>query len=88
MFGLCSITFGVIGSIIFAIYIKKTNRYSFITRLLTSLSLLFLILNTILFNTSPFLVGNLLLSACTGFTFTPLVPISYDLGCELAFPVG
>ena len=27
-------------------------------------------------------------TACIGFSFTPLVPICYDLGCELAFPIG
>jgi len=23
-----------------------------------------------------------------GFSFTPLVPVSYDLGCEISFPIG
>lgn len=29
-----------------------------------------------------------MLGGAVGFTITPLIPISFDLGCELAFPIG
>lgn len=86
--GICLIVAGVIGSIVFSIYIKRTNKYGFTIRLLTSISILILILITIILNISTSLVGPIILAICIGFTFTPVIPISYDLGCELAFPIG
>lgn len=79
---------GVIGSICFSLYIKYTANYKRAIRIIPSSSLLFMILTCIMLNTTHSLALTFLLVACIGFSFSPLVPISYDLGCELCFPIG
>ena len=88
MLGICLIVFGVIGSIVFSLYLKKTKNYSNAVAKITRYSLALMIANTIWLNLVGKLGGTILLAIFLGFMFTPLVPVSYDLGCELAFPIG
>ena len=82
------IIFGVIGSISISLYIKYTINYKRAIRLIPSCSLLFMILTCLILNTINNLPLTFVMVACIGFCFSPLVPISYDLGCELCFPIG
>ena len=47
-----------------------------------------MIANTVWLNSIGKLAGTVFLVIFLGFMFTPLVPVSYDFGCELAFPIG
>lgn len=79
---------GTCGAITFSLFIKRTYNFSLALRIITvgstfMLSVLCLWLNST--NAKP--ITTLIISLL-GFFLTPLVPISYDLGCELAFPMG
>lgn len=79
---------GVVGSIIFSLYIKKTGNYRLCIRAIPLLALGFMAIMGIFLNTIPYLWLVFINTACIGFSFTPLVPICFDLGCEMAFPIG
>lgn len=89
VFALFLLISGIAGAIVFTIYIKKTVKYRKAILTACVSSVFFLVLDAILFNQIPeriyvlsfFIIG-------LGFSFTPLVPISYDLGCEISFPIG
>lgn len=79
---------GTLGAITFSLFIKRTFNFSLALKIITvgstfMLSVLCLWLNST--NAKP--ITTLIISLL-GFFLTPLVPISYDLGCELAFPMG
>jgi hypothetical protein len=89
IFGVCLLVSGVVGSIVYTIYIKKTIKYKNTIVCATTLALIFMITNGILMNVVPeqkILLSFLILGM--GFNLVPMVPVSYDLGCELTFPVG
>ena len=88
MLGLCLIFFGVAGSIYFSYYLKKTRNYGSAIKKITITSLILMIANTVWLNSIGKLAGTVFLVIFLGFMFTPLVPVSYDFGCELAFPIG
>jgi predicted MFS family arabinose efflux permease len=81
VFGLCTIFSGVLGSVLFSVYIKKTGNYYRALRVIIFSSLIFFILYTIILNLSAILGLIIILVLCLGFVFTPIVPVSYDLGC-------
>ena len=89
IFGVCLLVSGVIGSIVYTIYIKKTTKYKNAIICATALAIVFMLTNGLLMNMVPeqkILISFLILGM--GFNLVPMVPISYDLGCELTFPVG
>lgn len=79
---------GIIGSIGFSLYIKKTSNYRLIVRCLAICSsVLMIVLCTWLNTVNNKLITTGILCAL-GLVLSPLVPICYDLGCEISFPVG
>ena len=88
MLGICLIVFGVIGSIAFSLYLKKTKNYQNAIQKITVCSLFLMVIYSLWLNYVGKLGGTIVLAILIGFMFTPLVPVSYDLGCELAFPIG
>ncbi len=89
IFGVCLLVSGVAGSVVYTIYIKKTIKYKNAIVCATTLAIIFMVTNGILMNVVPeqkILISFLILGM--GFNLVPMVPISYDLGCELTFPVG
>jgi drug/metabolite transporter (DMT)-like permease len=89
LFGVCLLVSGVLGSVAYTIYIKKTIKYKTAIVCACVLSFVFIIINALLMNfvsQQNILISMMILGM--GFNFVPLVPISYDLGCELTFPVG
>lgn len=79
---------GTCGAITFSLFIKRTFNFYLALKIITigstfMLSVLCLWLNST--NEKP--ITTLIISLL-GFFLTPLVPISYDLGCELTFPMG
>jgi FLVCR family feline leukemia virus subgroup C receptor-related protein len=79
---------GVIGSIIFSLYIKKTFNYRMVIRIIAIGSILLMGLLCFWLNTYNDKVVTTILIAIMGFIITPIIPICYDLGSELAFPMG
>lgn len=79
---------GTIGAVSFSIYIKKTYNFSFIVRLISIGSVSMLSILCIWLNTYNVKILTTIIISIMGFIITPVVPISYDLGCELSFPMG
>jgi hypothetical protein len=79
---------GTIGSILVSLYIKKTSNYSLALRVTSIGASIFIILFIVWVNTGRVKIITTLILSMLGFSLTPLVPICYDLGCELSFPIG
>lgn len=89
--GICAITMlvmGVAGSIVFSIYLKKTGNYKRALRTISVLS--FFIISGLLvwLSLSAGLAITIVIVGLVGFCCTPIITLCYDLGCELAFPMG
>lgn len=88
VFGIGLIFSGVTGSILASLYVKKTLFYKRVLVGLCLMSLIFMVLETgiliLIDSTMITFIGICLI----GFCATPILPITYDLGCEVAFPVG
>jgi hypothetical protein len=89
IFGVCLLVSGILGSVIYTIYIKKTIKYKNAIVCCCGFAVAFILTNCLLMNyaTSQRLLISFMILGM-GFNLIPMVPISYDLGCELAFPVG
>lgn len=72
---------GVIGSIVWSMYLKKTTNYKFTIRALPLLSVSVMSMICIALNNNASIVIIFLLGGLIGFSVTPIIPISYDLGC-------
>lgn len=88
LLGLCLIASGIVGSIYFSLYLKKTLDYQGVIRKLPAYSLGLMVANLLMLIYVGSYFWIMLLTVCLGFMLTPIVPVSYELGCELAFPVG
>ncbi len=84
IFAVCIILFGVFGSIIFTFYLKKSesrHKYKKVVTLSTVLTFLGMGGIMALLNLDVDAVVVAIAASVLGFIFTPLVPVSYDLGC-------
>lgn len=79
---------GVGGAIIWSLYLKKTTNYRFTIRTIPTISVFVMIGICIALNAGAHMVIVFILGGLVGFSVTPIMPISYDLGCELSFPIG
>jgi MFS transporter, FLVCR family, feline leukemia virus subgroup C receptor-related protein len=79
---------GTCGAIAFSIYIKRTFNFKLALRSIALASVAALLLLCLWLNTANLKLGTSLIISLLGFVLTPLVPVAYDLGCELAFPLG
>lgn len=76
-----AIVMGVLGSIAMSLFIKFTLRYGVVLKVIAVMSLLSMILICVVLNTAGGYPVVLLLAGVLGFSYGPIVPISYDLGC-------
>ena len=81
MFALILIISGVIGSILWSLFLEKTNKYRFTIRAITSISMIIMVIICIALNTGANTVVVFILGGLIGLNITPLLPVSYDLGC-------
>jgi asparagine N-glycosylation enzyme membrane subunit Stt3 len=88
LFALILIVMGVLGSIAWSLYLKKTTNYQFPIRAVPTMSIILMIVISIFLATKAPLPVIFITGGALGFSFTPILPISYDLGCELSFPIG
>lgn len=72
---------GVLGSIVFSIYIKKTSNYKKAIRAIVIFSLIAMSLLFVWLNVSASIAITLILIGALGFVCTPVITICYDLGC-------
>jgi predicted MFS family arabinose efflux permease len=82
--GLCAIVMlimGVLGSIAFSVYIKKTNNYKRAIRSIVAFSLIAMSFLFVWLNISAGIAMTLILIGIMGFVCTPVIAICYDLGC-------
>lgn len=79
---------GVAGSIIWSLYLKKTTNYKLTIRAIPTISVIVMIFICIALSAHAFIAIVFILGGAVGFSITPILPISYDLGCELSFPIG
>ena len=89
--GICAITMlvmGVAGSIAFSIYLKKTGNYRRALRLIVILSVVIITILLIWLTISAAFGITMIIIGFVGFCCTPIIMLCYDLGCELAFPMG
>ncbi len=89
IFGICLLVSGIIGSVCYTLFIKKTQKYKVAIVCAVSLAVAFTASAAFIMNFSA--SEKALISVmCVGmgFNLIPMVPISYDVGCELTFPVG
>lgn len=79
---------GVTGSIVWSLYLKKTTNYKFTIRATSILSIVLVCIISLALNLNAPILVIMILGGILGFNAAPIMPISYDLGCELAFPIG
>jgi FLVCR family feline leukemia virus subgroup C receptor-related protein len=80
--------FGTAGAILFSLYIKRTFNYTRALRVASIGSTVMLMLLCLWLNTANVKAVTSIVLAVMGFIVTPVIPICYDLGCELSFPMG
>lgn len=79
---------GVAGSIVFSIYLKKTGNYRRALRIIVVLSFCIIVALEVWLSLSAALGITIIIIGFVGFCCTPIIMLCYDLGCELAFPMG
>lgn len=79
---------GVAGSIVFSIYIKKTGNYKRALRTIVVMSFFIIVGLELWLSLSAALALTIVIIGLVGFCCTPIIMLCYDLGCELAFPMG
>jgi len=79
---------GVGGSIVFSIYLKRTSNYRRALRLISVLSPITITLLLVWFAINAGYGITMIATGLVGFCCTPIIMLCYDLGCELAFPMG
>jgi hypothetical protein len=72
---------GVIGAIVWSLFLKKTTNYKFTIRVITIMTVLAMIAINLVLNIHARMAVVFIFGGIAGFSVTPLVPISYDLGC-------
>jgi hypothetical protein len=72
---------GVIGAIVWSLFLKKTTNYKFTIRVITIMTVLAMIAINLVLNIHAPMAVVFIFGGIAGFSVTPLVPISYDLGC-------
>lgn len=82
------IVFGTIAAVLLSIYIKKTYNYQLVLRAVSMGSAILLIILCIWLNSINSKVVTTFIITLMGAVITPTVPICYDLGCEISFPMG
>lgn len=82
------ILLGAAGAVTSSIFLKKTRRYKFVITLLTFASTGMLALLGLQSFLLPYEALTVIVVGVIGFFVVPIVPASYEIGCEVAFPIG
>ena len=82
------IVFGVPGSILASLFIKRTRNYKRAIRFISLLTFIAFFMLSIGFYFTETALLVIIVGAGFGFVFESILPVSYDLGCEMSFPIG
>jgi MFS family permease len=82
------ILFGAAGAVLASIFIKRTGRYKMLITVTTFAATGMLAVMVLQLLIVPLAGITMIIVAAVGFFVVPVVPISYQIGCELAFPIG
>ncbi len=82
------IVLGTIGAVISSIILKKYRCFKLILRACGIGALTCIILFAIQLLTIESVLLVQINVAILGFFLTPIIPVSYEIGCEIAFPIG
>lgn len=82
------ILFGAVGAVVGSIFIKRTRQYKVLLTVTTfaACGALTVMILQLLIIPVPGLTA--IIVAVVGFFVVPVVPTSYEIGCEVAFPIG
>lgn len=72
---------GVVGSILFSLFLKKTMNYRLTIRSIPTISVVVMVAICIALAAHAPVALIFILGGGVGFSITPIIPISYDLGC-------
>jgi drug/metabolite transporter (DMT)-like permease len=84
----CLILLGTLGAVIGSIIIKKYRCYKLVLRVCCVGSLaciIFFAIQLLTIDSIRLIQVNV---GVLGFFLTPIIPVSYEIGCEIAFPIG
>lgn len=87
-FTIVIVLLGMVGSLCASVYIKLTLKYGFALKVIATMSLISMLLICAALSWEWGYAVVLMMGGVLGLSYGPIVPISYDLGCELCFPVG
>lgn len=72
---------GVIGSIVVSLYVKRTHNYMKAFKICTLSAVCLTIVLNLMLNIHPTVLFAVLCMSAMGFLVTPILPLTYDLGC-------
>lgn len=88
LFGGLGIFMGIVGACFFCPIAEKTGRYKAIILLCSLIASVCIFLHAIFLYFGNVQAIAMLTLLVVGFSITPLIPLGFDLGCEMEFPVG
>ena len=88
LIGAILIAFGIVGATVFALIIERNKKYKFYITLSTIFGVFILVGNIIVLYLEMSFTYICILMSLLGFFMVPVMPLSFELACELSFPVG
>ncbi len=79
---------GIISAAVIGIYVEKTLNYRRVFMILAFLGIVQTIAFSLLLDIEPQFVTLLIVIVVQGVLFIPIMPLSFDYGCDIMFPVG
>jgi hypothetical protein len=81
LLGIFGLIFGILGAVSVPYYVKKTKKYIFTFKICGIIVLSSMLSLISVLNYFPNIVIIIFVTSINGYSVTPLVPLSYDLGC-------
>jgi FLVCR family MFS transporter 7 len=82
------IVFGAVGAVLASLYLNRTQKYKKTIMICTIGACSTLILFGLQLHFFPTVYVMVCFVALMGFFVVPIIPLSYQIGCEVAFPIG
>ncbi len=79
---------GILSAAVIGIYVEKTLNYRRVFLILAFLGVVQTIAFSVLLGIDPQFVTLLIVIIVQGVLFIPIMPLSFDYGCDIMFPVG
>lgn len=79
---------GIISAAVVGIYVEKTLNYRRVFLLLSFLGIVQTIAFSVILDVEPSFLILLIIIVVQGVLFIPIMPLCFDYGCDIMFPVG